>query len=160
MGNTSPVLCLSLLLELFPDAKFIHIHRNPYAVFPSTLKMYKKMFPYFYLQQPKVEPIEFILETYKKMYQKFFEEKGLIPKENFIEISYQDLTQSPFATIRKIYTELDLPGFQQSKEDIKAYIASQRNYRVNKHTLSDAMKERITKEWHFTINHWGYSEKS
>ncbi|MEM6521444.1 MAG: sulfotransferase, partial [Cyanobacteria bacterium P01_C01_bin.70] len=27
------------LLELYPDAKFIHIHRHPYRVFQSTLKM-------------------------------------------------------------------------------------------------------------------------
>jgi hypothetical protein len=32
---------IRLLLDLFPDAQFIHISRNPYTVFQSTRKLYK-----------------------------------------------------------------------------------------------------------------------
>jgi len=41
---------VDMLLELFPDAKFIHIYRNPYNVFPSTIGMFNKLFPIFSLE--------------------------------------------------------------------------------------------------------------
>lgn len=45
--NTSRV---KHLLELFPNAKFIHIYRNPYKVYVSTKRLYEKFFPVFELQ--------------------------------------------------------------------------------------------------------------
>ncbi|MBC8355082.1 MAG: sulfotransferase [Planctomycetes bacterium] len=38
-----------LLLEMFPEAKFVHIHRNPFEVFSSTLKMLATASPWFRL---------------------------------------------------------------------------------------------------------------
>ena len=35
------------LLDLFPDAQFIHIYRNPYNVYKSTWKLYKSILPLF-----------------------------------------------------------------------------------------------------------------
>ena len=35
---------IKALLELFPDARFIHIVRNPYVIFPSTIKLWKCLY--------------------------------------------------------------------------------------------------------------------
>ena len=38
--KSPPHTCrIKLLLELFPDARFLHIHRDPYTVFQSTKHM-------------------------------------------------------------------------------------------------------------------------
>ena len=34
---------IPVLLEMFPDARFVHIVRDPYVVFPSTVKMWNSM---------------------------------------------------------------------------------------------------------------------
>ena len=40
------------LLEIFPRAKFVHVHRDPYAVFSSTRKMLTVNFSMHCLQRP------------------------------------------------------------------------------------------------------------
>ena len=35
------------ILEVYPDACFIHIHRDPYAVYQSNVKLYEKILPLF-----------------------------------------------------------------------------------------------------------------
>src|SRR5262249_56480059 len=42
---------IRLLLELFPDARFVHIHRNPYAVFQSARHTVLKASPWWALQR-------------------------------------------------------------------------------------------------------------
>jgi hypothetical protein len=42
---------IRLLLDLFPDARFVHIHRDPYEVFRSTRHMIRSVQPVFRLQE-------------------------------------------------------------------------------------------------------------
>ncbi len=35
---------IKVLLELFPRAKFVHIVRDPYVIFPSTLNLWKRLY--------------------------------------------------------------------------------------------------------------------
>jgi hypothetical protein len=49
---------IRLLLGLFPDARFIHIHRDPFTVFQSTKRMLETAMPSFRLQQPRRLDVE------------------------------------------------------------------------------------------------------
>jgi hypothetical protein len=154
--NTSRV---KQLLDLYPNAKFIHIHRNPYKVFPSTLKMYKSLVPPFYLQEPKIaSPQDFIIKLYHDMHVKYFKERELIPEGNLIEISYEKFLEDPFGMMQTIYEELSLPGFEDAKTAMKEYIASQKTYKTNKHSLDPRIKEKLAQEWSLTFNEWGYEK--
>ncbi|MEZ5084213.1 MAG: sulfotransferase [Bacteroidales bacterium] len=42
---------IKVLLDMFPNAKFIFIHRNPVEVFLSTRNFFNKMMPYLQLQK-------------------------------------------------------------------------------------------------------------
>ena len=42
LKNPTNTARIKILLELFPDAKFIHIYRNPYDVFQSTKHLYER----------------------------------------------------------------------------------------------------------------------
>src|SRR5260370_10822367 len=48
---------IRLLLELFPDAKFVHIHRNPYVVFQSTDHSDNVAFRWWGLQKPHLSDL-------------------------------------------------------------------------------------------------------
>jgi hypothetical protein len=85
---------IKLLLDMFPNALFIHIHRNPYTVFLSTRKLYETAIPGSFLQKPVIEGINNgILKRYKIMYGAFFDEQSLIPKSNFLEIYSEVLVE-------------------------------------------------------------------
>ena len=44
--------------KMFPQAKFIHIHRNPYAVFQSSKKMFKVNFEMNRMQRVREWPAD------------------------------------------------------------------------------------------------------
>ncbi len=71
---------INSLLEMFPNAKFIHIYRNPVTVFLSTLHFYHKMMPALQLHtisEQKLEEIIFFV--YDHLMHKYLEDRKLIP---------------------------------------------------------------------------------
>ena len=159
LKNPSNTFRVKLLLEMFPDAKFIHIYRNPYEVFLSTLKMYKEMFPYFFLQEPYTEDEgkEFILDLYVEMFEKFFQEKDLIPEGNFVEIKYEDFIQDPVRGLNEIYQAISLEGFEESLSNFNSYLDSNKDFKRNEHTLDETLKAEIKDRWNLTFEKWGYN---
>ena len=88
LKNPANTARIKILLEMFPDAKFIHISRHPYHVYLSMMRFLTSIKPLICLQKPpNVEQVKkFMIEVYKQMYHKYFREKKLIPKESLVEI--------------------------------------------------------------------------
>ncbi len=58
---------IRLLLELFPDARFVHIHRNPYVVFRSTRHMIRAVQPLYHLRDgPMQDGADRIISVYTR----------------------------------------------------------------------------------------------
>lgn len=149
---------IKLLLELFPDAKFIHIGRDPYTVFRSTRNLYKKAAPNSYLQTPVNGLDEGIFKRYKIMYDAFFRERSLIPAGNYCEIFFEDLEKDKIGQVEKIYDTLSLPGFDTFKPKLEQYLSSIKDYKKNKYQpLPDDLKKRILENWKRNFEEWGYS---
>src|SRR5581483_11720823 len=103
---------IRLLLKLFPDARFVHIRRDPYAVFRSTIGLLKVVRPVFRLRcgAGRVDP-EAVLRTYAAMYDAYFDDQGSIPAGQFAEIAYEDLVRDPLGQVRYVYDRLALGEF-------------------------------------------------
>ncbi len=155
--NTSRV---KQLVEMFPNSKFIYIHRNPYEVYHSTKHLYKKAVSTQFLQSPDEETIEnTVFYCYKETLQKYLRERHLIPKENLVEISFKELENTPLETIKRIYEEIGLTNFTNSEESFKKHIASVSNYKKNKFPeLPKVTVDRINSEWDFAFKEWGYDK--
>ncbi len=151
---------INLLLELYPDAKFIHIYRNPYKVVNSTIGMYNSLFPIFSLEDldtiDENESEEFVLEMYEKLYKQYFADKDNIPSRNLIEIKYEDFVKTPKEYMQKIYEDLSIGDFEEAKEGIFEYIDSQKDYKTNPYNKDSLNIKRINKKMKFLFNHYGY----
>ncbi len=150
---------IQLILELFPDAKFISIHRNPYKVYRSTRQFYDTALPMGYLQQPDKDTIEAgILRRYEEMHQAYFEDRALIPDGHLHELAYEDLVKDMTGEVNKIYEALNLDGFEQVRPRIEAYEEEKhRNYKPNPDvTLPDDIRSKIASRWRQSFEEWGY----
>jgi hypothetical protein len=145
------------LLKLFPDAKFIHIKRNPYKVYLSTIKMRNNVLEKLALQDGDKEEIEKqAIQNYKRLMNGFFKQKKLIPSKNYVEISYEDLVKDPIKQVRKIYSKLKLPGINKALPDMEKYLESKKDYKVNVYKIDEKIIRHVSEEWKFTIKLWGY----
>lgn len=145
------------LLELFPDAKFIHIHRNPYRVYKSTLLLHQRVFESVGLQEVSSEEIERnVLDFFKRLTEKYYTDRALIPEGNLIEIAYEDLIADGMGTLEAIYGKLGLDGWEQARPSFQAYLDSQSGYEGNTFRMDRATVERIDAEWGDVITRWNY----
>jgi hypothetical protein len=158
--KSPPHTCrIRLLLELFPEARFVHIHRNPYAVFQSTRGIYQQVLGAWGLQSPNWRRLEeSILRRHRLMYEAFFEERGLIPKGQFHEVGFEELERDPVGQIRALYEGLNLPGFDAVRPALEDYVRSLAGYRKNEHAgLAPALRRRIAAAWERNFAEWGYA---
>ncbi|MCW2276563.1 sulfotransferase [Rhodoblastus acidophilus] len=146
-----------LLLELFPGAKFIHIHRSPYEVFVSTRHLQRQMRALTELQQADDAIVdETIFALYDGMMRRYLEDRRLIPKGDLAEVRFDDLERDPSGEIERIYATLGLPGFAAMRPELEAYLVSLRTYRKNTFSLAEADRARVARRWAFAFSALDY----
>lgn len=149
---------IRLLLDIFPDARFVHIHRDPYTVYQSTRHLHvscTKTFGFQTLDESTLQ--ERILTQYADLYDAFLDDRGLIPAGHFTELSYQDLESDPAGQIERIYRDLSLPDFAAVRDDVDKYLAATKSYRKNRHVdLPDDLRRQIAGRWQRTFEEWSY----
>lgn len=145
------------LLEVFPNARFIHIHRNPVEVFLSTRHFFRKMMPHLELNSISEQQLEdTIIKVYKELMNDFLNKRSLIPEERFIEVSYGELEDRPGEILGEIYQKLSIKGFREAKPAFLEYLERSKGYQKNKHTISKPLLNKILSEWDFTMKEWDY----
>jgi hypothetical protein len=140
---------VSAILERFPNAKFVHISRDPFALFPSTVNLWKKLAATHGLQSPKGGAAleEKVLSDFEAMYDAFFQDVDLIPQGSFCEISYDELVAAPVETLERIYGELGIDGFDGRRQAFEEFASTQKKYQKNKFELAPEIKETISRRW-------------
>jgi hypothetical protein len=157
--KSPPNTCrIKLILEMFPDARFVHIHRDPYVVYQSTRRLHVKSWEYCALQ-PTDESVvhDQVIRQYQAMMGAFFEEKRLIPAERFCEVSYDDLEKDPVNLLRGVYEQLSFPAFASVEPAVNEYVKSLSDYKKNTHAdLPPAVRDEISQKWRRSFDEWNY----
>jgi len=158
LKNPANTARIEILLELFPKAKFIHIYRNPYKVYLSTMKMRTRVLDKLALQNSCEDEIEKqVIENYKRLMKSYFKQKELIPKADIVEIRYEDLVRDPIEQVKQIYSKLHLPGFEKALPEMHKYLNRQKGYKTNVYAIDKERIAQVYDNWKFTINRWRYA---
>jgi hypothetical protein len=123
------------LLELFPQAKFIHVTRDPRAVVRSNIALLQLVQRLYNIEAPlPQETIESILvREYLATEQNYLEARPQMPPGQIAEVRFQDLLADPVGEIHRVYRELELPLTQRFEERLADYLASVQDYSPNVH---------------------------
>ncbi|MBX6314340.1 MAG: sulfotransferase, partial [Isosphaeraceae bacterium] len=127
---------IKVLLDLFPDARFVHIVRDPHVVFPSTVHLWKSLYRTHGLQRPKFEGLEeHVFETFLRLYDRLEEGKRLIDPSRFYELRYEDLVRDPIGQMQALYEHLGLGAFEQVRPRLEQYLAEHSDYTTNRYEI-------------------------
>jgi len=144
------------LLEMFPNAKFIYIHRNPYEVIRSTFAFYKSILPATQLQDIDDETLmNDILWVYKGMVNKYEMDKINIPSKNLIEIKYADLVSGPDKEIQQIYKSLLKDDYKRVKPNVLEYLNGL-NHKLKEYNYSFEFLSKVNEQLADIIKLKGY----
>ena len=148
---------IKVLLEMFPNAKFVHVYRNPYIVYSSTMNWLDKEMAQTALQEVNETQIrEAALTNYEKLMHKYLEERHLIPEENLYEVRFEDVETDPWGELHRIYDVLGLELDARTERRTARYLKSVAGYKKNKYQLDRQTIQEITRRWGFVINRWHY----
>ena len=149
---------ISTILQKYPDAKFVHIHRHPYLLFPSTVNLWMRLSKDEGLQIPNGQYMEEnVLDSFEKMYDAFESDVPLLKSGQFTDIGYDELTTNPVSTLEKIYRDLQINGFDTVKPDLEKFAATQKEYKKNKFVLDQETKQKVATRWKNYFQKYGYS---
>ncbi len=147
------------LAEMYPGARFIHLARHPYKLFPSTLRLWRALDEAQGFQIPRHKHLEqFVYEACERMYRGYQRQRPAVADEQIYELRYEDLVQDPISEIKKIYEHLQLGHFAAVQGKIEAFCNEQREYRPARYRLEPQLEERIRDRWSFYFERYGYTE--
>ncbi len=147
---------IPLLRALWPGAKFIHIHRNPYVVYDSSRRMFATLLRELALQDAACDVDTLVLRTYPRLMTRLLDDAATLPANSFTEIRFETFRQAPLRELERVFRELDLPGFAEARKGFERYLTSVSGYRTAVHRLQPADLDRIARSWERFITHWDY----
>ncbi len=146
------------LIELYPEAKFVHIVRNPYDLFVSTMGLWKSLNEVQRIQgigdQAWVE--EYVLGSLERMYAAYEEDREQLAENQIVELRYEDLIQDPLNCVRNLYAKLELGDFTRMEPALKAHLTSVKNYHPNHYELDDESRAKVRARWANYFEKYGY----
>jgi hypothetical protein len=149
---------VSEVLKLYPDAKFIHVYRNPYLVHASTMKLMERfMVNLAFQSHDPLEIEEFGARRHQLIFENWERDKGLIPAQNLIELRHEDITARPMEIVEQIYQQFGLTTWRGMQPRLKAYTDTLIGYKNNEYRFDPAYVERLNPYLKGFAERHGYS---
>jgi len=148
---------IGVLAEMFPGARFVHISRDPRALFPSNMRLWKSLDVAQALQKPNHDELdEMVFSFFETMYEGYERQRVEIDDAHLLEIRYEDLVADPVGQVQAIYEKLELGDFEKMKPTLQTYLDSQKSYQPNVHELAPEIEEKIKDRWGGYMERFGY----
>ena len=149
---------VKVLREMFPRAKFVHIARDPFVVFPSTVHFWKTMYETYGLQGYDGEALrENVFVTFAQMHEKLEAARPLLDPGQLYELRYEALASDPAGQLEALYKSLELGDFEIVRPAVEQYAERSKRYRTNEYSLDAATRAEIARRWGAYFAAHGYA---
>lgn len=110
------------LLELFPNAKFVYIQRDPLETLASNRYLLDVVDGAQFEKISSDERDELIIDLYLKMTDDYFQQRELIPKENLYETTFEKLVKNPQNELLALFKQFSLAADNDSLVEVNRFI--------------------------------------
>lgn len=149
---------IPLLLEVFPNAQFVHIVRDPRVVFPSTMNLWRSMARSHGFQRPDWPGLEEkVLREFRIIYDRLEEARPLLKPGQFHELHYEELVKNPVGELKHVYDSLNLGEFDAVRPRVEEYLRQNAGYETNKYEMTEAQHAAVEERWGDIIRRYGYT---
>ena len=124
---------LEEILSIYPDACFIHIHRDPAETIPSICSLTSQVRKGFTDSIDLNELGERTLDFWENSKKKNEAQKNNLNDDQYIDIYYEDFIKNPLKTIENIYKNFNFSFSKENKELTESYIEENAKTSKEKH---------------------------
>jgi len=155
--NPSNTARIKSLLKIYPNAKFIHIYRNPVFVYLSTYKFFSELFPSVNLQNiDKKLLFDLVIYNYREMYKDYYDQKDLMPKENLIEFKFEDFKSDTMKYLLSIHKKFKIEINESIIKEYDKYLKDQKKHKMNTYTIEKDKLDILLKEFKLSFKNMKY----
>ena len=149
----------SMLLEVFPNAKFIHMVRHPYDVYRSNVHFAREGHVIWQLQDPdEADSYEArFLDNYRAIEEAFYRQTAHLPAGQVVEVRFEDLQRDAVGQVRRVREQLGLGYPPSYPQRVERYLEEISGYRMNRfEPLGDRARRDIDGALGTLMDRWGY----
>ncbi len=110
------------LRAIWPDARFIHIHRHPASVVASSMRMFATLVRELSLGRPEADVAGLVRHVYPRLMDRLLRDAASLPAGRFAFVRHDDLCRAPLAEIARLHDELGLAGFADGRGAMARYL--------------------------------------
>ncbi|MGE4612638.1 MAG: sulfotransferase [Paracoccaceae bacterium] len=141
-----------LLLQRYPNARFVYIHRDPISVFHSNRYLWSVILKHFSLQNLTSEEVDAtIIQSYRFLLERYLQQRDQVPPSKLTELRYEDLLKNPESEMIRIYSQLDLGPLPDTVRD---QFALHNSYHSNVYKKAPTLEALLREEWAFAFREW------
>lgn len=156
--NPAHTAKLDHLRAVWPEARFVHIVRNPYHVYRSTQRMFADLLAMLALQTPDPAEVEAaVLETYPRMMDALQAQARDLPDDRFVEVRFEDLEAAPLDAVAAIAERLDLDDRDGLHAAARTHLAQVAGYRSRTRDVPPDVAATVERHWGRQLARWGYT---
>ncbi len=113
---------IPMLRAIWPDARFIHIHRHPASVYPSSVRMFATLIRELSLGGPEADVTGLVRHVYPRLMDRLIDDMAALPAGFGVSLRLDDLKRAPLDAIRRLHDGLSLPGFADGRAAMARYL--------------------------------------
>jgi hypothetical protein len=149
---------MAVLAEMFPGARFLHIVRDPFVVFPSTKRLWESLHHVQAMQiDSGAEAEEYVFRCFDTMYNAFERDRPRLAEGQLHEIHYEDLVADPVTKMEEAYDRLELGDFERVRPAFEEQAASMQKYQRNSYQHDPRIVALISDRWKPFLDRYGYT---
>jgi len=140
------------LLERYPGARFVYVHRDPLAVYPSTRYLWGVIQREFAFQRVDDATVHrFVVETYARLLTRYLRDRERVPAGQLVELRYEELLCDGPATLERLYATL---GLGPVPDPVLAELRANAGHPPTRYAMAPALEHELRDAWAFAFEAW------
>ena len=146
--NPAHTAKVAQIRAIWPEAKFIHIVRDPHHVYQSTHRMFADLLDMLALQDRDAADVAASIdETYPRMLDQVASDLAALPSGQWVEARFEELEANPLGTVARIAAELRLEDPEGLLAAAQAHLDSVAGYRSRTREVPPEVAHSVERLW-------------
>lgn len=121
------VFALDVIRTVYPDARFVFVHRDPVRVLASVARLTEVLRQPFARRIDRAAIGRQVYDHWAEGAMRIVEAEATLPSSRVVHIRYRDLVGDPVATVTRLYRQFGLPCGDVMQRRIAAYVDAKPN---------------------------------
>jgi hypothetical protein len=133
------VFALDAIQQIYPDARFVFVHRDPTSVLASVAHLTEVLRQPFTRHLDRAAIGRQVCDRWAEGAERIIAASETLPADRVVHVRYRELTGDPACTMARLYAKFGLPFDDAFERQIRAYVDERPNggYGGLRHRLDD-----------------------